>query len=98
MEIEFDEIPYDRDIFKVINNKNIIKDWILVGGEDYELIATVSEEVYDKLKQENFIKKIGIVTAPDNNPFAYIKFKDEKTCKVDSEFLDSSSSLFKHFK
>ncbi len=95
MDIDFDKIPYDPDIFKVFPDEKTAKNQILFGGEDYELIAAISEEVYEKLKQEIPLKKIGKVKKADGNAYAYVKFKDEKSVKIDSEILDSGS--FRHF-
>lgn len=39
LEIDFEKIPYDKDLEKFEDYKNLI----LYGGEDYQLIATVSD-------------------------------------------------------
>ncbi len=95
MEIDFGQIPHDVDITQVFSDKDMIRQKILFGGEDYELVATVSEEVYKNLKKEIFVKKIGVVKKADDNPFAYVKFNDGKSLKIDSGILDSG--LFRHF-
>ncbi len=95
MEIYFDEIPYDPDIKKIFESQKAIQEKILFGGEDYELVAVVSEDVYKKLKQEIFVKKIGTVKQADPNCFAHVKFKSGDDLKIDSKSLNSA--LFKHF-
>jgi len=131
MEINFDDIPYDKDLSLVLsklnrwgergdfvaevnpNNKiapleggmggdsknNILNDklfkWVLFGGEDYELVGTVSEKVYKKLLEINLpIIKIGTVIPPDSSPCPSIKFKN-KTIKIDSEMM--KKEIFGHF-
>ncbi|OGI04674.1 MAG: thiamine-phosphate kinase [Candidatus Melainabacteria bacterium GWF2_37_15] len=97
MEVDFDEIPYDSDINLIVQNENTVQNLVLFGGEDYELIATIPEKAYEKLKQEIFIKKIGIVKPAENEPFAYINFKTRQKIRLDEEILGSSPGLFKHF-
>lgn len=93
MEIEFNEIPYDKDILRIAEN---FKDWVLFGGEDYELVATMPEEIFEKLKQEIFIKRIGVVKPAHKEPFADIRFKHDKSLKIDSGSIEKSR-IFKHF-
>lgn len=40
LEIDFDKIPFDKDLKEFAD----YKDWILFGGEDYQLVAAVSED------------------------------------------------------
>ncbi len=96
MEIDFASIPYDVDIKRIFEDDALLRQKILFGGEDYELVATVSEEVYKELKTGISIQKIGTVKKPDDNFFAYVKFKDEKSLKIDEESLNKG--IFKHFK
>ncbi|HSA06189.1 MAG TPA: thiamine-phosphate kinase [Candidatus Gastranaerophilales bacterium] len=96
MEIDFEEIPYDKDIWEVFADENTVINRVLFGGEDYELVATVSEEIYEKLKKEIFVKKIGAVKSVDEKSGAYVKFKDGKSLKIDSKTLNSSA--FQHFR
>lgn len=98
MEIEFDKIPCDSDVYKVFSDENSANNAILFGGEDYALLATVSAEVYEKLKTEHFVnsvKAIGLVKKTDTEPCAYVKFKDGNLMKINSATLDSN--VFKHF-
>lgn len=94
MEIEFDQIPHDKNISKIFDDETAVKKAILFGGEDYALIATVSEKIYEKLKKEISVKKIGVVKKAETDSYAYVKFKNE-ALKLDSEILDAG--VFKHF-
>lgn len=48
--IDFDKIPYDKEIEKVAQqSEHDFKDWIFYGGEDYQLIACLDEESLKKL-------------------------------------------------
>ena len=95
MDIEFNKIPYESDIEQIFKDEISLKNAILFGGEDYALIATLSEEIYKKLKPEMPLKKIGLVKPSGDTPCAYVKFKDEKVMKIGSATLESG--VFKHF-
>ena len=51
IEINFSSIPYDKSIEDVakLAEKDFI-DWIFYGGEDYQLIAAIAPQDYDKIK------------------------------------------------
>jgi thiamine-monophosphate kinase len=48
--VDFQKIPYDNEIVSLanLNGKNY-KDWILFGGEDFELVATLPENNLQKI-------------------------------------------------
>ena len=95
MSINFEDIPYDKDLIFVTEDESKIFSMILFGAEDYELVATVSEQVYKKLLDMKIsVKKIGEVIFPENCPCPYVKFKD-KTVKIDSDLI--KKELFSHF-
>ncbi len=94
MEISFDDIPYDPDILNIFDDFETVKKQILLGGEDYELVAAVSKNAYEKIKKEISVKKIGIVKKTKNNNHAYINFNDNKI-NITSDFLNTA--FFKHF-
>ncbi len=95
MRINFDDIPYDKDLSLLAKNEEEIFKWILFGGEDYELVGTVSEQSYKKLVDSKIpVKKIGVVVSPDNLPCPYVKFGN-KIIKIDAELINKE--LFKHF-
>jgi thiamine-monophosphate kinase len=96
MVINFDDIPYDKDLSLVAADETEIFKWILFGGEDYELVGTVSERAYKKLIDSKVpVKKIGTVVAGENSPCPYIKYKDTMI-KIDSELM--KKEIFGHFK
>lgn len=97
MDVDFDKIPYDKYIYNVAADENTVRNWVLFGGEDYELVATMSEEVYEKLSQEIFIKKIGMVKSSIEEPFACVRFEDGEVLKLDAGCFEKNSSWFKHF-
>lgn len=78
IEVEYDKIPRED---------SILKSWVLFGGEDYELVATMPEEAYKKLKEVIYIEKIGVVK----------EAKGEHRVMIDSEPLSFNSHMFRHF-
>lgn len=95
MELDYDKIPFDKDLYTVFKKEGEVKKAILFGGEDYELVATVSEEAYKKLKDSIPVYKIGVVKETDKKCFGYVKFNDGTTFKIDSRSLNKG--LYKHF-
>jgi thiamine-monophosphate kinase len=95
MDIDFNKISYDRDILTVAENEKTLIDWVLFGGEDYELVGTISPEFFEFLKNQAGIKKIGEVKSSDNSPLAKIKFNDNKILTVTEEVLNLRE--FRHF-
>ena len=78
LEIDFDKIPYDKELEKFDNYKSLI----LYGGEDYQLIATVTDPknytVIGEVKEGSGVK-IGSKTYTtdeiENNLFNHFKEK-----------------------
>ncbi len=97
MEINFDEIPYDKNINIIAKDEKTLREWVLFGGEDYGLMATVAPEVYGELRQEIAVKKIGTVKPLSNEPFAIIKFSGGEKLKLNSEIFEKSTGYFRHF-
>lgn len=96
MVVNFDDIPRDKDLYTLTSNTVKIFKWVLYGGEDYELIGTVSERVYKKLMDSKIpVKKIGMVVFPDDTPSPYIEFEGN-LIKIDSEKMETE--IFSHFK
>ena len=96
IEVEKNLIPVDKDLNEAakILNKNPL-DWILFGGEDYTLIATVTEDVANKLAAGNIpVRKIGKVT--QNHKEGIVKIlSDDKTLIINEKILEQKS--FQHF-
>lgn len=88
--VEFDKIPYDKEIESVAKSANVdFKDWILYGGEDFQLVACVSEENLKKLTNYTIIGK---VEKKNDNHFVEIDFGDNIQKITDLE------KTFNHFK
>ena len=95
MLINFDDIPYDKDLTLIADDETKIFKWILFGGEDYELVGTVSESSYKELLEAKVsVKKIGTVIAADESPYPFINYKNTMI-KIDSEII--KKELFSHF-
>ena len=74
--VNFEDVPYDKQIEKFDN----FKEMILTGGEDYELLFTVPEELFEKLDKNLFVK-IGKVKNVQNFPVR-IESKNLKTDEI----------------
>jgi len=96
MLINFDDIPHEKDLNHIFKDEQEFFNGILFGGEDYELVGTVSEETYEKLLElKTPITKIGTVLPVENSPHPAVKFNNT-IIKIDEEMLNSK--LFNHFK
>lgn len=95
MFVDFDEIPRDKDLYLLTDDAAIISKWVLFGGEDYELVGTVSERAYKKLLDLKIpVKKIGVVVPAGDSPSPSVRFKDN-TVKIDSGVMEKE--IFSHF-
>lgn len=96
MIIDFDEIPVDKDLAGAAKDEDTLVKWVLFGGEDYELVGTVSPQVYEKLlKNKVNVKKIGSVVKKEDSHCPYVKIRD-KIIKIDADII--KKELFSHFK
>ncbi|EKE03375.1 MAG: thiamin-monophosphate kinase [uncultured bacterium] len=96
MEIDFGNIPIDKDLSDIahIAEINPLK-WVFYGGEDYQLIGTVSQECLETLNSKQIsVIVIGRVIESNNNPCAYVKV-DNDVITINSTSIDSEG--FKHF-
>lgn len=87
MSVDFDKIPYDKEI-KVFDD---YRDLILYGGEDYQLIAAVPENM---IKNKDFYTIIGEVRKAKNSCGVEIIYPDKKEFYTLS---DVENKLYKHF-
>ena len=96
MEINYKDLPYDNDLCIITDIANVNPyNWILYGGEDYELVATVSVECFKKILMQKIpVKIIGKVIPPQVRNSVFIKLEDE-TMIINSDNLDTE--LFSHF-
>lgn len=89
--VDFNKIPYDKEIKKVAKIANTdYKDWIFYGGEDYQLIACIDKENLKKLEVPYFI--IGQVKEKNENHLVEIIFDNSILKITDLE------KTFNHFK
>jgi thiamine-monophosphate kinase len=66
MSIDISQVPVHdktREICRIA--KEDINDWILYGGEDYQLVGTMDKKTFDTWNPDNPFKKIGMVTSGD---------------------------------
>lgn len=76
IQLDFDSVPVSETVKSYCNRNNLdYKDFVLWGGEDFELIFTVTESIYKKLDKSCF-KLIGRVLNKSINPTVNIKSKD----------------------
>ncbi len=64
-----DKIPIDKETYDVAINKFNITPSVcaLNGGEDYELLFTIKQEDYEKIKNHNDISFIGYMSVKEDN-------------------------------
>lgn len=93
LSVDLELIPYDKDIDLIPDIDT--KDLIFYGGEDYQLVATLSESVYNNLKKRGLvITKVGHVTKSDNEPCVVVN-DDDNSFIINSDALHSH--CFDHF-
>lgn len=94
MKIDFEKVPVSD---KVINfcekNELNYKDFVKWGGEDYELLICMPENLYSKLNHDEF-KCIGTVCNKDNSPSVIINDEGE-TLRITKEVFEKNS--YNHF-
>lgn len=75
IDVDFDKIPYDKKIERIAVLADVdYKDWILYGGEDFQLIACIDEENLKKIDADYTI--IGKVKEKSDNHFVEVNFGD----------------------
>jgi thiamine-monophosphate kinase len=96
MEIDYNKIPFDPDMSLILKKSGVeASDWILFGGEDYQLVASVNKESYSKLVKNNIpVRCIGKVIPCENNPEVLLK-KDGQIFHINQASLDKNT--FNHF-
>ena len=90
LEVDFDKIPFHCSLKK---NKNY-KDYILWGGEDYELLFIINKNDYHKL-DKNLFNKIGVVKENINNHPVVINYQNN-TCDIINDKI-YKRKVFNHF-
>ncbi len=96
MEIDYNSIPFNSALAKAVKSKSDIFNCILFGGEDYELVACVTQSTLKELKK-NRVKFSVIGRVAKNFGSAKIIMKlDDKIFELTKNLLENN--LFNHFK
>lgn len=94
IKVNFDDIPVLDEVKKLAKDNNVpLEDWVLWGGEDYELIFCVSYYYFSILETDK-IKYIGYIEDYSDTPSVEITKDGEKYIIDENVFSDKS---FKHF-
>lgn len=89
--VDFEKIPYDKNL-ELLANENL-QNWILGGGEDYELLTCLRKKDFKNIKTQLKLYPIGEVITKQDSP-VIIKFKNKKL-KIDKKTIENMS--FDHF-
>ncbi|MFA6989508.1 MAG: thiamine-phosphate kinase [Candidatus Gastranaerophilaceae bacterium] len=97
MEIDYEKIPFDPDLNIIAEKAGVNPvDWILFGGEDYQLVACVNEKCYSQLIKNNIaIRLIGKVVKSKEQSEVYVK-NNKDIFVINQDSLDKNA--FNHFK
>ncbi|MBQ4122339.1 thiamine-phosphate kinase [bacterium] len=94
IEIDVNKVLAQDELLEFCNNNSLdYKKFVLWGGEDYQLVACVPEDMFKSLDDSLFVC-IGRVMNKDTHPCVFIK-DNFNTEKVTKEILISNS--YKHF-
>lgn len=75
--VDMDKIPYDKNIEEIAKQANTsYKDWILYGGEDFQIVACINKENLDKITPDLYTI-IGQVKKKTEKSFVEIKTGNE---------------------
>lgn len=92
LSVDFDNVPYDKKIEEVAKLAKVdFMDWILYGGEDFQLVACINEKNLNKIDKSTYTI-IGRVKEKTQEHFVEI-FSDNKT-----EKMTNLEKTFNHFK
>lgn len=95
IEIDYEKLPVSQELKDYVKRNNLnIDDFVLWGGEDFELVFCVPEDIYARLDDKIFTC-IGRVINKDLTPSVLIK-KGNNTLKITPEIFENKS--FDHFK
>jgi thiamine-monophosphate kinase len=91
MDVDFKKIPYDKNLQALAKEK--LQNWVLFGGEDYELLTCVRKGDFEKLKAHLELYPIGEVIPKADEP-VIINF-EQQSLKIDKKAIENMS--FDHF-
>lgn len=89
--VDFDKIPYNKNIETIAEQAGVdFRNWVLYGGEDFQLVACVNESCLQKINSNYTI--IGQVKKREENHFVELVFSDN------IEKINDLEKTFNHFK
>ena len=95
IEIDINKVPVSEELVHFSKTNNLdYKEFVMWGGEDFELIACVPESLYLKL-DKNLFTCIGKVLNKDLSPCVYVRDNNVKE-KINNDIF--MSKTFNHFK
>ena len=93
--LDYDSVCVEKEVIKfALDNEADLKDFVLWGGEDYELVGCVDKETF-KLLDKSVFKPIGKVMNKDPKPCVYVKSKDFELKINDSLYSDKAYNHFR---
>jgi len=97
MNIDYNLIPKNENLDIICEMAKVNPfNWVMYGGEDYQLIATVSPDCYKKIIAQKIpVKKIGEICNCKKTPYHVNVFFENKSIKIDSSNIEDE--LFNHF-
>ena len=95
IEIDINKVPVSDSLREFCSQNNLdYKNFIKWGGEDFELVVCVPEDIYQNINKDKFVC-IGKVLNKDSNPTLIIK-DENKSEKITKAIFEENS--YKHFK
>lgn len=95
IEIDINKVPVSDSLREFCSQNNLdYKNFVKWGGEDFELVVCVPEDIYQNINKDKFVC-IGKVLNKDSNPTLIIK-DDNKSEKITKAIFEENS--YKHFK
>lgn len=88
IEVDFNKVPYDKQIESVAKFANAeYPEWVLYGGEDFEIVACISEQDLEKLDKKNYTI-IGRVKEKTEDHFVEVDlgYEVQKVCDLEKSF------------
>jgi thiamine-monophosphate kinase len=93
--VNFDDIPVLDEVKNLAKEKNVdLKDWVLWGGEDFELVFFVPYFLFAMLSSKGF-KYIGTVTEKLSDDSTVTIIEKDKKLIIDEKMFNEK--IFNHF-
>lgn len=94
IELDFNKVPVNKKLIEFSKQNNLdYKDFVLWGGEDFELVFALSEDIYENLSDKFTL--IGRVINKDTNPSVYVNYGNSSK-EINKSIFESYS--YNHFK